>query len=72
MDDRQLIGYCALHCETDRALFVGKHVNRMIELAGFPESFVREVPENEWFQVKEPMEELCKLARERIKGGVVA
>lgn len=34
MDDRELIGYCEIHCHTDRALFHVDHVKRMCALAG--------------------------------------
>jgi hypothetical protein len=34
MSDEELIGYCALHCKTERALFHRDHVIRIFELAG--------------------------------------
>lgn len=34
MDDKELIGYAALHCRTDRALFSIDHLIRLHELAG--------------------------------------
>jgi hypothetical protein len=61
-----LIGYCALHCETPRALFNGKQINDMIRLAGYPSNWVQEVPADEWFSVHQDMLDLCKLARERL------
>jgi hypothetical protein len=64
--DMDLIGYCELHCQTERALFSGKHINRMLALAGHPEPYVREVPEERFFSVHSEMENLCKLARERL------
>ena len=67
MTDKQLIGYCSLHCETPRALFHGKHINRMLKLAGYPADFVRQVSPDEWISVHEPMQELCKLASARLK-----
>ena len=67
MTDKELIGYCSLHCETPRALFHGKHINRMLKLAGFPADFVRAVSPDEWVSVHEPMQELCTLARAKIK-----
>lgn len=64
MTDEELIGYCDIHCETPRALFVGAHINRMIELAGAPPGFVQ-VPADRFYSVKDPMKELVKLATER-------
>lgn len=61
MTDDELIGYCQIHCETPRALFHADHVNRMLVLAG------REPQDLEGFySLHEEMEELCKLARERL------
>lgn len=65
MDGIDLIGYCEIHCHTERALFVGAHVNRMIELAGNPKGF-RHVDPNQFYTVKGDMERLCELARERL------
>lgn len=39
MDDRELLGYAAIHCTTDRALFSREHVERILRMAG------KEVPE---------------------------
>lgn len=65
MTDAELIGYCELHCKTERALFVGSHVNRMIKLAGSPDSFVASVNPHDWYSLHDEMEELCKLAGTR-------
>jgi hypothetical protein len=67
MTDTQLIGYCEIHCETERALFSGHHINRMIDLAGFPEDFPAAVGPDTFLSAHEEMAELCKLARERAK-----
>jgi hypothetical protein len=67
MTDAELIGYCEIHCETERALFVGAHINRMIALAGFPPGFPAAVPPDEFRSAHEEMAELCELARDRIK-----
>lgn len=61
MTDEQLISYCEIHCETERALFNQTHVNRMFELAGSAERVTG------WVSMKEEMRELCVLARERLK-----
>lgn len=67
MTDTDLIDYCDLHCETERALFIGRHVNRMLDLAGKPVGFVRTVPEMKWISMHGSMKELCALARERMR-----
>lgn len=67
MTSEDLIRYCDLHCESERALFSGAHINRMLELAGHPEGFVKSVPSDAWISVHEDMKTLCELARDRIK-----
>lgn len=67
MNGEQLIGYCEIHCKTERALFSRQQVNAMIELAGFPEDYVSQIPPMiSWVSLHEEMEELCRLARKRI------
>lgn len=66
MNDRDLIGYCEIHCQTERALFKGDDVNRMLQLAGYPEGFVREVPGHQFFSLHDEMEELVKLSKARL------
>lgn len=66
MTDREFIGYCATHCKSERALFVGRDVNRMLRLAGHPNGFVAGVPDGEWFSLHEPMEELVRHAERRL------
>lgn len=63
MTDIELIGYCEIHCTTERALFSAEHVNRMIELAGNPPGFKRQ---NGWVSAHAEMQELCDLARARL------
>jgi len=65
MTDLELIGYCDIHCETPRAMFNDAQINRMIELAGFPESFPRTVSRG-WYSLHEDMKDLVKLARDRL------
>ena len=68
MSDKELIGYCDIHCETPRALFHRDQVNRMLALAGHPKNFAYEVSKyQEWLSVHEEMKELCELARKRIE-----
>ena len=58
--DEELIGYCELHCKTERALFNGIQIKRMHKLAG------KEIPpaaDNAWSSMYGDMAELCKLAR---------
>ncbi len=63
MTDEELIGYCEIHCETERALFHANDINRMFVLAGEPDPNL-----TGWYSVHEEMEELCKKARKRMKG----
>jgi hypothetical protein len=65
MTDVELIGYCDIHCETPRAMFNDVHINRMIELAGFPADFPRTVSRG-WYSLHEDMKDLVKLARDRL------
>lgn len=66
-DDLRLIGYCEIHCRTERALFIGRDINRMLALAGHPAGFARRVPPEAWFSVHDDMADLCRLARERMR-----
>lgn len=70
----QLIGYCELHCETERALFSGQQVNAMMALAGHaPEDFFDEgtgPSDPRWYTLKEAMRLLCSMARERLDADV--
>ena len=62
-EDHKLIGYCEIHCETDRALFNGKDVARMFELAGEP---LEHPPSaRQFISMHQEMAELCKKARAR-------
>ena len=47
MTDEEFLGYCLLHSQTDRALFVAAHCRRLFELAGepFPEP---SLPNSAW------------------------
>jgi hypothetical protein len=36
MSDEELVGYAAIHCKTDRALFSRDHVERLLKLADKP------------------------------------
>jgi len=65
--DESLIGYCEIHCETERALFHVTQINEMIKLAGYPKGFMKEISGEDFYSLHGPMEELCKLARARIK-----
>lgn len=65
MEDLDLIGYCELHCTTERALFSAEHINRMYELAGRPK-WMNPIPAKMFISMHENMEELCRLARQRL------
>jgi len=70
MTDEQLIGYCEIHCETQRALFNGKQVKRMLALAGelnAIEGTGLQVGDDDWFSIKWGMRELCEKARKNLK-----
>lgn len=63
MSDIELIGYCEIHCTTERALFAAEHVNRMIELAGNPQGFKRQ---SSRVSAHEEMQKFCDLALARL------
>lgn len=65
-DDASFITYCQIHCTTERALFSGAQINRMLKLAGNPPDYVRWLPASNWYSVHEHMQLLCTLARERL------
>ena len=71
MATKELIGYCDIHCETDRALFSREQVAQMIYLAGEPDTWdspnVIVTCSVKWISLKEEMKALVALARERIK-----
>lgn len=58
-----LIGYCEIHCQTERALFSTSQINEMLKVAGHPEGYVREIEGSGFYSMHESMEDLCKLAR---------
>lgn len=66
MTDAELIGYCEIHCTSDRALFHSNHINRMLELAGHPEGYVHSVSEG-FYSAHDEMQNLVDRARARIK-----
>lgn len=63
MNDDELIGYCEIHCKSERALFSAEHINRMSALAG---GYCHRV--SGWLSLHEEMDEMCRLARERTQG----
>lgn len=69
MDDQNLIGYCEIHCTTEKALFSGEQISRMIRLAGQPKGYVQASHffKDGWYTVDEAtMMPLVKLARENL------
>jgi hypothetical protein len=40
MNDQELIHYCRIHSDTERALFHRDHVKRILELAGITEPVI--------------------------------
>ena len=67
MTDEQLIGYCEIHCETERALFKGTHINRMLKLAGPPKGFASSVPDDAWLSLHDDMKTLCEAAKVNLR-----
>lgn len=51
MTDKDLIGYCEIHCQSERCMFSSEQINRMIALAGHPSEFVNEVPADRWYSI---------------------
>lgn len=64
LTDEQFVNYCEIHCQTQRALFSGRDINRMLDLARGPDEYIRYLPADEWFSVHEEMQELVDRARE--------
>lgn len=58
--DEDFIGYCELHCQTQRALFSGDQINRMARLARLDIHYPRE----QWLSMHQDMQMMCELARE--------
>lgn len=52
-----LIGYCRLHCRTDRALFHRDMVNKVLKLAG-----INDRMDVEWASIHHEMDKWCDLA----------
>ena len=67
MNKEELIGYCDIHCETERALFPKAIVAQMIDYAGCPEDWSTpdEVAKGniDWYSMHEDMKGLVKLAK---------
>jgi hypothetical protein len=68
LTDEEFLGYVEYHCRTERALFEGAHVKRLLELAGeFREANSRSVHPNEFVVMRpEFADPLIKKARERM------
>jgi len=66
MNDKEFIGYCDAHCKTERALFSSEQINRIIKLAGNPDTYDDSIPLHQWLSVKEEMQNLCDLARSKL------
>ena len=71
MEDIDLIGYCEIHCTTQRALFSKEHLARMLELAGSPKEYIkpndlRKLKHDFLPVFEEAMIPLCEMARKRM------
>lgn len=62
----ELIGYCEIHCTTDRALFNGKQIIDILVLAGYDETTTSQIDPQEWMPVHDDMARLCRMARARM------
>ncbi len=60
MNDSELIGYCEIHCKTERALFNADQINRIAKLA-YPDDYF--VPVVGWHSMHEEMQDLVDRAR---------
>lgn len=60
MLDEELLGYCEIHCKTERAMFNSDQINRIAKLAGEK----GRVPKG-WYSMHEEMQELVDEARAR-------
>lgn len=70
MSDEEFLAYCESHSETERALFCGSQVARLLRLAGDPGDNAEEWElhrAERWFSVD--LSDLCKLARKRGMNG---
>lgn len=66
MTDKEIPGYCEIHCRTERALFHCSTINSLIRLAGYPENYVREV--SGWLSAgPEEIDFLVDLAKKNLK-----
>lgn len=66
MDDQSFINYCKIHCTTQRALFSGEDVNRMIDLAANAFFNYRKVKPGEFYSLHDEMEHLCHWAQKNL------
>lgn len=65
-EDESFLSYCELHCRTERGLFVGRHVNRLLDLAGSPPEY-RYMPPSQWLSLDaETCDDLVAKAREQL------
>jgi hypothetical protein len=65
MDDNQFIAYCQTHSQTERALFNGHQVARLMRLAGDPYGNADqwEAHGDNWRSLD--LSDVCRMARER-------
>lgn len=62
----ELIGYCEIHCTTERALFSGKQIIDILRLADDQDGWESYIDPTEWLSMHEEMAELCEKARARL------
>ena len=59
----ELIRYCELHCQSERALFSGEQINEMLRLAGRGKGYL---PDKNFYPLRQGMPTLCRAARRRL------
>lgn len=52
--DEDFLGYVEIHSQTERALYSGRDINRLLKLAGNPPGFVKSVDEKGFYSLHEP------------------
>lgn len=69
MSDQEFLSYFSLHATTERALFSGQHINRLLALAGSTDRAVSE-DGGLWVVYSETADPLIEAAYKRLGGAV--
>lgn len=66
VDDESFLGYCEIHSRTERALFNGGQIRRLLELADLP--VPRDIRDSSWLTMRSCVADpLIYTARERLR-----